>query len=237
MSTTMVQNANEENKLNAYGRKRIVFIVAYVCLEAAVLLLAAGTLNWLEAWLYFGMRIGSMAIASVYIIRKNANIINKRGQKQEGTKSWDKVFGLVYGVAILLFPIVAGLDYRFGWSAMALVWQIVGFIGLIPAMILPYWAMAENRHLYTTVRLEEGHQVMKTGPYRLLRHPMYVGAILAALCSPLLLGSWYAFALNCVAVLALIVRTALEDRTLQAELPGYAEFTQETRYRLLPGVW
>ena len=235
--STYAQPTKPENKLNKYGRKRIIVITLYVCIEAAVLMWAAGTLRWPEAWIYFGLRIGSMAIASFFIVRKNANIINKRGQKLDNTKSWDKWFGAVYTLTILLFPIIAGLDYRYGWSTMALIWQMVGFVGLIPAMILPYWAMAENRHLYTTVRLEEGQQVMKTGPYQYVRHPMYSGALLYVLFAPLLLGSWWAFVPNGIAAISLLVRTALEDRTLQEELPGYAEFTEETRYRLLPGIW
>ena len=237
MSSTIIEQPKEMNKLNRNGRKRLLVITTYVCTEALLLFIAAGTLQWPEAWLYFFLRIGSMAIASFFVIRKNADIINKRGEKMADTKSWDKVFGAVYTVTILAFPIVAGLDFRFSWSHMALIWQIVGLIGIIPALILPYWAMSANRHFYTTVRLVEGHQVMNTGPYHYMRHPMYTGAILFSICSPLLLGSWWALIPGGIATLAMFVRTVLEDRTLQAELPGYADFARETRYRLVPGIW
>lgn len=237
MSSTTIEHPEKMNKLNKNGRKRIFVITLYVCIEAMLLFIAAGTLQWFAAWFYFLLRIGSMAIASFFVIRKNADIINKRGEKNEDTKPWDKVFAIVYVSTILAFPIVAGLDFRYDWSNMALAWQIAGLIGAIPAMILPYWAMAENRHLYTTVRLEAGQQVMKTGPYKYVRHPMYTGAILFSICSPLLLGSWLALIPGGIAALAMLVRTILEDRTLQVELPGYADFAQETRYRLIPGVW
>jgi protein-S-isoprenylcysteine O-methyltransferase Ste14 len=236
MTSTMFEHP-QKNKLNSNGRKRIFVITIYVCTEALLLFIAAGTLQWFAAWLYFLLRIGSMAVASFFVIRKNADIINKRGEKHEDTKPWDKAFGMVYILTILAFPIVAGLDFRYGWSDMALMWQIVGLIGAIPALILPYWAMSANQHLYTTVRLVEGHQVMKTGPYHYIRHPMYTGAILFSICSPLLLGSWWALIPGGIAALAMFVRTILEDRTLQAELPGYADFAKETRYRLVPGIW
>ncbi len=99
--------------------------------------------------------------------------------------------------------------------------------------------MLVNAFLVTTVRIQEerGHRVVTNGPYRFLRHPTYVGAILFTWGGPLLLGSWWALIPGTIAVIAFVVRTYLEDRTLQAELPGYQEYTQQVRYRLLPGVW
>jgi protein-S-isoprenylcysteine O-methyltransferase Ste14 len=115
----------------------------------------------------------------------------------------------------------------------------VAFVGFIPAMALPWWAMSVNTYLSTIVRVqtERGHHVVTAGPYRYVRHPMYVGTILFGLCIPLFLGSWYALLPGALMGIGYVIRTALEDRTLQAELPGYADYAAQVRYRLLPGVW
>jgi protein-S-isoprenylcysteine O-methyltransferase Ste14 len=231
----------QEKKLDKDGKRRFIVIFAMFGVEAAILFLAAGRLDWTAAWVYLGMRILATAVFSVYILRTNPEIINERGRSNpEKTKPWDKVFGAIYAPTLFIAPLVAGLDaVRFGWSSVPLVWQIVGGLLMIPAIVLPYWAMAVNPFLVTTVRLqdERGHYVVNVGPYRYVRHPMYSGVLLLSVAAPLLLGSLWMFVPNAVASLAFIIRTALEDRTLQAELPGYADFTRQTRYRLLPGVW
>ena len=152
---------------------------------------------------------------------------------------FDKKFAKLYMPLPFLLPLVAGLDYRFGWSSMPFALQIIGFVGLFPATVLPYWAMAVNDYLTTTVRIQtdRGHQVCNKGPYRLVRHPMYVGAILSALCTPLLLGSWYALIVSLLITALFVWRTANEDKVLQKELTGYSDYAQRVRYRLLPGVW
>jgi len=106
-------------------------------------------------------------------------------------------------------------------------------------MVMPLWAMSANAYLSTMVRIQDdrGHQVVTTGPYRYVRHPMYVGTIFFGLCMPLFLGSWWTFVPCGLIVILFIIRTALEDRTLRDELPGYAEYAERVRYRLLPGVW
>jgi protein-S-isoprenylcysteine O-methyltransferase Ste14 len=175
----------------------------------------------------------------VWIIRVNPEIINERGRKPKNTKRFDKVFAAVYTPLVLLLPLVAGFDFRWSWSDMALAWRWLGLVALLPAMILPYAAMGVNAYLTTTVRIQEerGHQVVSTGPYRYVRHPMYVGLICMGLGAPLLLGSWWAFLVGVLTTVAAVWRTSREDQTLKAELPGYAAYAQRVRFRLLPGVW
>jgi protein-S-isoprenylcysteine O-methyltransferase Ste14 len=229
----------EKGALNQAGKKRLVVVVFFMMVTWGILFLAAGTWRWPAAWLFVGVQTAVFVPMGVWVVRHNPAVINERGRKSDKTKGWDKVFGLVYAPQLFLLPLVAGLDYRNGWTAVPLIWQIAGLIVLIPAMVLPYWAMAVNTFLVTTVRLQEerGHYVITNGPYRYVRHPMYVGAILSMICTPLALGSWWALLPGGVAALAMMVRTALEDRTLQAELPGYAAYARQTRYRLLPGIW
>jgi protein-S-isoprenylcysteine O-methyltransferase Ste14 len=140
---------------------------------------------------------------------------------------------------MVLMPLVAGLDYRFGWSTVPLWLQIISLIMIVPGMVLPYWAMLVNNYLVVTVRVqqERDHRVVTGGPYHYVRHPMYVGIILSFLFTPLALGSWWALIPGGIAVAAIIARTSMEDKTLREELPGYVAYSEETRYRLLPGVW
>ena len=228
-------------RLDVNGRRRIVVILIYMTIEAAVLFAAAGTLAWLNGWALVGLRLLSTLVAGVIIIRINPEVINERGRKKENdnTKWWDKVFAAVYLPLVVIIPIVAGLDFRYGWTAVPVALQIASVALLLPAMVLPYWAMAVNRNLETTVRIQDdrGHQVCTDGPYRFVRHPMYLGAVALYLGMPLLLDSWWTAVPTGIALLAVVMRTALEDRTLRAELPGYRDYAQETRYRLIPGVW
>jgi len=238
--TGMKSSGTEKPSLDRSGKKRIVTVLLYFSIEGIVLLLAAGRSNWTEAWIYLGLRFLALLTLGVWAARKNLEVVNERGRSSDKTKSWDKVFAAIYAPLIFITPAVAGLDAgRFNWSTMADFWQIIGFLGLIPAMILPYWAMSVNAYMVTTVRIQEerGQQVVVTGPYKYVRHPMYVGSIILSLCGPVLLGSWWALLPGGLSVIALIVRTYLEDKTLQEELPGYKEFTRRTRYRLIPGIW
>ncbi len=225
--------------LDRAGKKRIVQVVFYFFLSGALLFVGAGRLDWTEAWIYLVLGILMATGMSILVIRKNPEVINERGRKSEKTKGWDKVFGAVTVPLILGFLVVAGLDFRFGWSVVPWWAKALAFIALVPGSFFPYWAMLNNPFLAQTVRieLERGHRVATEGPYRYVRHPMYTGVILSWLAGPIFLGSWWALLLNGLAVVALIVRTVLEDRTLKAELAGYADYARQVPYRLVPGLW
>jgi protein-S-isoprenylcysteine O-methyltransferase Ste14 len=145
---------------------------------------------------------------------------------------------LAFGSIFIL--VVAGLDRLYGWSNL---FSVGARIAALVAIMLGYafssWALIENRFFSGTVRIqtERGHHVVSSGPYRIMRHPGYAGALLGYLPVPILLNSLWAFIPAILLLIVLVVRTALEDKTLQAELPGYREFAQKTRYRLLPGIW
>jgi len=136
--------------------------------------------------------------------------------------------------------ILAGLDVRFGWTGpVGLAWHLIGMLGLATGLGIFLWALACNAYFSEGVRIQEecGHTVATGGPYRFVRHPGYSGAILSQLTTPLLLGSIWALIPSIGSVIFYVLRTSLEDDTLVSELPGYPEFTRETRFRLLPGVW
>ena len=136
--------------------------------------------------------------------------------------------------------ILAGLDVRFSWTGpVGLAWHLIGMLGLATGLGIFLWALACNAYFTEGVRIQEerGHTVATGGPYRIVRHPGYSGAILSQLSTPLLLGSIWALIPSIGSVIFYVLRTSLEDATLISELPGYLEFTRETRFRLLPGVW
>jgi len=233
------QSNAHKPRLERSGINRIIQVFVSVLLMGLVLFLSAGRLDWPAAWVFLGLYVLVILTLGVWAMRKNPEAVNERG-KMENMKSWDKTLMTIYTVMLFVLFAVAGLDAgRFGWSVMPIALQIVGFVGLILAMAVTYWAMATNPFLSTIVRIQDdrGHYVVTSGPYRYVRHPMYAAIFLMWPGIALQLGSWWALIPAAVIVIVFVIRTALEDRTLQAELPGYTAYAQRVRYRLVPGVW
>jgi len=219
---------------------RFVTVVGTLAFLGGLLFLGAGRMDWGRAWVYLGISALMLVVNGVVLLRSNPEVVAERSRVHRGTKRFDKVFTLLYIPPFLALPVVAGLDaVRFGWSGMGLPVAGVGALLLVLGNVPILSAMVVNRHLEGTVRIQEdrGHQVVRTGPYRVVRHPMYVGMILQNIAAPLLLGSAWAFVPAVLMIGLMVWRTHLEDRTLHAELEGYADFARSTRYRLLPGVW
>lgn len=237
MSQLITQQPRQH--LNEDGRRRLVTVFGMVALFAALLFLSAGTLRWWNAWAYLGLYLAGVLIGGLTVARVNPEAINERGRKSEKTKPFDKLFAALTAPLHLSILVVAGLDFRFDATSLPLWAQILGFIGLLPGSIVPYWVMLVNAYAATTVRIEteRGQHVITTGPYHTVRHPLYSATLLSYLFAPLAFDSWWV-AVPVVLLIGLFVwRTAREDQTLQTELPGYTDYTQKTRYRLLPGVW
>jgi protein-S-isoprenylcysteine O-methyltransferase Ste14 len=207
---------------------------------AAIILLAAGRWDWLWGWVYIGLLAAALAAHPIVLVPINPALLADRshGMRQPGARRWD--VGIVMLASVFFFSamIVGGLDARFGWSGAAPLWvHLAGVALFVVGWAIFLWAMACNPFFSEAVRIQEGHRVAERGPYRAVRHPGYAGACLGLVAQPLLIGSWPAAIPAILAVVAYVVRTALEDRTLQAELSGYAAYAQRTRYRLVPGVW
>jgi len=235
-----VKPNQSQPELTAGILKRAGTVAVFLIIIAAILFLSAGRLDWLWAWVYLGISLVSVIINGAIMLRASPETIAERGQPQE-TKDWDKLVGGLWGVAIYLaLPLVAGLDMRFGWTGeVSLAWHMAGAVALAVGLGLTSWAMIANAYFSTAVRIqtERGHIVCDRGPYRFVRHPGYVGFILQSLSAPFLLGSIWALIPGILAAVLMIIRTALEDGTLQKELPGYPEYVQNVRYRLVPGLW
>ncbi len=206
----------------------------------ALLFLPAGRLDWVPGWLYMALVTANAGLTFAYLRRKNPELIEHRMRIGKGTKTWDKIWMGVFAAVFAGVYVVAGLDAgRFGWSAMPPALWLLGFALFLPGAALVAWSMGVNPYFEKTVRIqsERGHRVIDTGPYRFVRHPGYVGFFGWLLSAPILLGSWWAGVPSLLAIVALVVRTALEDRTLRDELPGYADYARRVRFRLVPGLW
>ncbi len=220
--------------------KRAGTVAIFLVLIAAILFLAAGRLNWTWAWVYLGISLVSVLINAPIMLRTSPETIAERGEIRM-TKTWDKVVSSFYAVAMYFaLPLVAGLDVRFGWTQDPGVgWHVAGAIVLAVGLELTSWAMIANAYFSTAVRIQSdrGQTVCSSGPYRLVRHPGYLGVILQCMSAPILLGSLWALIPGVAAIVLIIIRTSFEDRMLQAELPGYQDYVQKVRYRLVPGIW
>jgi protein-S-isoprenylcysteine O-methyltransferase Ste14 len=207
---------------------------------ALLLFLTAGTVSWLAGWAMVIVMAGWVIATALVVIPRCPELLAERVGPKKGAKTWDTVLLSLYGVAMMILWIVAGWDVRYGWSSgIGPAAQIAAMLMVIAGHALVVWATSVNAFFSQVVRIqtERGHIVVSDGPYQRIRHPAYSGAILLVLGAPLALGSWWALIPGVICAGLMIVRTALEDKTLQAELPGYQAYTQHTCYRLLPGVW
>jgi protein-S-isoprenylcysteine O-methyltransferase Ste14 len=222
--------------------KRLVQIGLLVLIQAVTLFGSAWRLNWVEGWAYLGLYLAFIALNAVLMLSKpgGVELVKERSQIKENAKGWDKRIGLLIGLFGPGMLLVAGLDDRRSWSPhLSVVVQAAAFVFVALGDVLFAWAMASNQFFSSVVRIQQdrGHIVQTGGPYRFVRHPGYLGMIVPTLATPLALGSLWAFIPAGLLTVVMIVRTALEDKTLQDELAGYKEYAQRTCYRLLPGVW
>lgn len=220
--------------------KRIVQTITTVILFLALLFVPAGTLNWTEAWLFIIFYLSSVGGVIIWLKKHDPDLLKERMAVKKDVKRWDKNIILAYSLLLMIMLAVAGLDaVRFRWSHVPLALKTLGFLGFIPSLVLALWAMKENTYLSDRVRIQDdrGHKVCTTGPYRYVRHPMYVGVILFILCFPIALGSFYALIPGSIITALFMLRTSLEDKTLLKELPGYKEYAATVHYKLMPGVW
>jgi protein-S-isoprenylcysteine O-methyltransferase Ste14 len=206
----------------------------------AALFWSAGRVDWWPAWASMVVMLAWVLATAIVIFRLNPGLLAERLGPRKGAKSWDTVILGMLGLLQLVRYILAGLDQRYGWTGgFPLAAQIAAWIVCALGYALVVWATASNLYFSQIVRIqsERGHTVASGGPYHYVRHPAYIGAILYELAVAFLLASWWALIAGMVCTILFILRTALEDRTLQVELPGYADYAHQVQYRLLPGMW
>jgi protein-S-isoprenylcysteine O-methyltransferase Ste14 len=217
-------------------------IVVYLSIPLA-LFVCAGDIGWWQAWVYSLLFVAAGLGGRFFAERRHPGLLAERQNIDniQTVKAWDKVLAPLMALSLSLpLVVVAGLDHRFGWSPALPLWLILlGFFLIAFGYAFAVWAIVENRYFSSVVRIQtdRGHVVCDSGPYRIVRHPGYAGNILPLLGIVLALSSLWTLIPAAVALVIAVIRTALEDRTLQEELPGYKEYARRVRYRLLPGIY
>jgi len=226
------------------GSPRQWFGIVVVSLSIPLALLACGgDFGWWQAWIYSLLFVAASIGGRIWAEQRHPGLMTERQniESLQGAKAWDKVLAPLMALSIG-FPlvIVAGLDHRYGWSPEFPSWLVLlGFILISLGYAFAAWALAENRFFSSVVRIQtdRGHVVCDRDPYRIVRHPGYAGSILPLLGIVLALGSVWALIPAAAALIITVIRTVLEDRTLQEELPGYQDYAQRVRYQLIPGIY
>lgn len=207
----------------------------------AILFTSAGTVNWLNGWIYFSLSCLYQLFSTLILTKVNPALLNARSSiVKKDTKWFDRVFVLLYPVLTLSNLVINGLDaVRFHWSSPPFWLSISGVVLFIFAFSLATWAMAVNKFFEWTVRYQDDRNqyVCKDGPYQFIRHPGYAGLIISVLVCPLILRSYWGLVLSLLLALIIIIRTTLEDQFLQKALPGYREYAGKVKYRLIPYIW
>lgn len=223
--------------------KDVIRLILLVPIMLGVLLLSAGRWDWWEAWAYSGLGLLVLLGSRAVVILKYPDLALERSQAQDmdNVKEWDKFLMPFTALVGPLFSwLVAGLDKRFGWSPDLPDGVQIAALGLIQlGSLLGIWAMLKNRFFSSRVRIQtdRGHTVVRKGPYRFVRHPGYAGGLISWLAAPVFFSSYWVIIPMVLVIIASLIRTALEDRTLMEELPGYKEYAREVKYRLVPGIW
>ncbi len=205
-------------------------------LVGLLIFLPAGTLAYTYGWLLIGLLFGPMLIAGFVMLARSPEFLKKRldAKEKQGTQKGVVAFS---GLMFMAGFVVAGLDFRFGWSAMPVWVTITASALFLVAYALYAEVMRENAYLSRTVKVEQGQTVVDTGLYGIVRHPMYAVTILLFLMIPLVLGSWYALTAFVFYPVIIIVRLKDEEKLLTKELPGYCEYKQKVKYRIIPFIW
>ena len=201
-----------------------------------LIFLPAGTLAYSNGWLLIGLLFGPMLIAGFVMFFKSPAFLAKRLDAKEKQRTQKGVLAFS-GLMFIGGFVVAGLDFRFGWSKMPSAVTVMASVLFLTAYALYAEVMRENAYLSRTIKVEEGQTVVDTGLYGIVRHPMYMATILLFLMIPLVLGSWYALIVFACYPGLIAVRLTDEEKLLTKELPGYAAYKQKVRYRIIPFIW
>ena len=214
----------------------LIKVTLGILLVGAMVFLPAGTLRFAKGWLFMGLLFIPMVIAGFVMLFKAPKLLEKRldAKEKQGEQK------LVVGVSGLMFIagfVVAGLDHRFSWSKMPVEVTVAASVLFLVAYALYAEVLRENAYLSRTVKVEEGQTVISTGLYGIVRHPMYAATILLFLMMPLVLGSWYAAIIFLAYPVLIVFRLNAEEKLLLKELPGYAQYREKVKYRIVPFIW
>ena len=233
----------KSEEISEIGWRMVVRFLVYVVLLPFVLFIAAGRLDWTMAWVYVGIHVTFTLISRLIVFRLSPDTLVERARstQADNVAVGDRLMVVIVGlIGPLVIWTIAGLDDRFGWSPdISFLVQNIALVLVIFGYAVGTWAMITNAFFSAVARIQtdRDHRVVSDGPYRIVRHPAYAGGLFSSLGIPLMLGSLWALIPSGIALVFLVIRTKVEDKMLMEELPGYTDFAQQTRYRLVPGIW
>jgi len=198
--------------------------------------LPAGTINYWEAWVYLALLFTPMFFMMRYLVKNDPALLERRMRTKEKDAEQNLIIKISYIYYIVVF-LLPGFDKRFGWSDTPLWSIVIAQILVFLGYIMVVWVFRTNSYASRTVEVDEDQKVIDSGPYAIVRHPMYTGVTVLYIMSPLALGSLWVVIPATMIIPLLVARILSEEKILAKELPGYTEYQQKVKYRLLPGIW
>ncbi|MBI5680275.1 MAG: isoprenylcysteine carboxylmethyltransferase family protein [Methanobacterium sp.] len=229
---------NQKRKQKEVDRKLLFRNISAFILIFALVFIGAGRFYYWQGWLYIGLNV-IFILASYFMIP--SELTQERLKPGKGTKKWDKIYYIINVPLYFAMIIISALDAgRFGWEPHIPIYVVISaaFVYIVGQIIM-LWAKRENKFFSSVVRIQKDREqtVCKEGPYGFVRHPGYLGGIIFTIATPIVLASFWGLIPALLSVVTLFIRTYLEDKTLQEELEGYKEYTNEIKYRIIPGIW
>ncbi|MBK9601532.1 MAG: isoprenylcysteine carboxylmethyltransferase family protein [Anaerolineales bacterium] len=230
---TMVNTQISQSELIKLVGSRLIIGIPVLLL---IIFLPAGTFAYWEAWVYLAILLIPMLIVMIYFIKKTPEFLARRMQLKE-KEDEQKIIVKLALIPFLLAFILPGIDKRLGWSNVPILIIVVAEILVCIGYIFVVLVFKENQFASRIIEVVKGQKVIQSGPYRIVRHPMYLGTILMYVSSPLALGSYWAIIPAIFIIPILVARIINEEKVLTKKLEGYSAYKQKTRYRLIPGIW
>ena len=218
------------------ARKAIIGWVQLTIGLSIFLFVPAGTFNFWQAWVYIFIFSLSIGLISAYLYKNDPQLLERRMNRQEKEKSQKRIQLSIY-ISYLGVFILPSLDHRFLWSNVPFSLVMAGDILTALGYLIIFFVFKENTFAASTVEVALGHQVISTGPYAAIRHPMYLGAIVMLLGTPLALGSWWGLLIFILITIVIVWRLQEEEKFLSQSLSGYKEYCQKVKFRLVPCIW
>jgi len=225
--------------MDALSKNTLAKLAFFQLLIAVLLFLPAWTLHFWQAWLFWMVFTAAQLTITLYFLRTDPHLIENRlkaGPRAESRPAQKLIlsFAVILSLALVILP---GLDHRFGWSVVPVPWVLLGDLGIVAGMSITFFVFRANTHAAATVKVEENQQVISTGLYGIVRHPMYFGALVLFIATPLALGSIWTLLFVPLLFAMLALRLLDEERFLRANLPGYTAYCQKVRFHLIPFLW